>query len=144
MNHLNPIVEDYKLMLVFKNIGLQLLQQLKTQMGAPPYNNFFRDFTVTEHNELNFSYLQQNFTTGIELFFNHNRMPKTALIATYWLRPGNAAKSEEIISYAFDLNYQVNDIYTLSDFAEHYLIEFHQNLKKSFSEHHIPFAIRMK
>ena len=144
MNRLNPIVEDYKLLLVFRNIGLQLLLQLKTQMGTIPYSNFFRDITITEQNELYFSYLQQNFKTGIELYFNHSRMPKTARMTTYWLRPEQNPQNEEIISYAFDLNYGVNDIYTLDDFAEQYLIEFHQNLKKSFSEHHIPFAIRMK
>jgi hypothetical protein len=144
MNRLNPIVEDYKLFVVFKNIGLQLLQQLRMQMSMPPYSNFFRDVAITEQNELLFSYLQQHFKTGIELFFNHSRMPKSALLATYWLRSDRTAKNEEIISYSFDLNYQINDIYALADFAEHYLIEFHQNLKKSFSEHHIPFAIRMK
>lgn len=144
MNRVNPIVEDYKLLLVFKNVGLQLLQQVKTTMNTPPYGAFFKDITLNEQNELLFTYLHQNFKTGLDVFFNHSRMPKSALLATYWLRPGSPTGSEEIVSYSFDLDYNINDIYTLNNFAEHYLIEFHQNLKKCFSEHHIPFSIKLK
>ena len=140
MNHLNPILEDYRLLVVYRNIGVELLQQLKTTMMAPPYAVFFKNININESNELHFSYLQYNFKTGIELFFDYSKLPKTALLATYYLNGQTTA--EEIVSYTFDLNYNVNDIYALSDFAGHYLVDFHQNIKKTFSEHHWPFTIK--
>lgn len=141
MHRLNPILEDYKLLLVYRNIGIKLLQQLKAEMTAPPYAPFFKNINLTDINELYFTYLQNNFKTGIEIFFEYSKMPKTAALATYYLHEPLAA--EEIVSYAFDLDYNVNDIYDLDTFAEHYLIDFHQNLKKSFSEHHRPFTIKL-
>ena len=142
MNYQNPIVEDYKLLLVFRNIGLKLIQQLRELIRKPPYNMLFKELAVTGQNELAFSYLEHNFTTQIELFFNHSRMPKTASITTYNRHAGKK-EPEEIIRYSFDLDYNVNDIYTLENFAEYYLIEFHQNVKKSFSDNHSPFTIRI-
>jgi hypothetical protein len=143
MNWQNPIVEDHKLFLVFKNIGLQILQQLKVTLTGELYSNYFKDTVVTEKNELLFTYLDHNFKTQLEVFFNHSKMPQFAFIATYYLRPEKFKDPLEIVSYAFDLNYNINKIYTLQDFAEYYLIEFHQNLKKSFSDEHTPFPIRM-
>lgn len=142
MDHLNPIIEDYKLLTVFKNIGQQLLQQVKGAMSAPPYTNFFKEITLTEQNELHFSYLQHHFKTQIEVFFNHSKMPKSAFIATYHLPQDKGKDVGEIISYAFNLDYTINGIYTFDDFAAYYLIEFHQNLKKSFSDNDAPFAIK--
>lgn len=143
MNRDNPITEDYKLLLVFRNIGLKLLQHLKEVMYRPPYNSLFKEMTVAGKSETGFSYLEHNFITGIELFFNHSRMPRSAFIATYYLHPERGKEREEIVRYSFDLDYNVNDIYTPEDFAEHYLIEFHQNLKKHFSDRHDPFPIRI-
>lgn len=143
MHRSNPIIEDYKLLLVFRNVGLQLLQQLKAVMSSAPYSQYFKDITINEQNELHFSYLHYHFKTGIEVYFNHSKMPKSALLATYYWQPG-AKAADEIVSYGFDLDYQVHDIYTLKDFAEPYLIEFHQNLKKTFSDNHIPLALRLK
>src|SRR6476646_3668600 len=143
MHRLNPILEDYKLLIVFRNVGLKLVQQLKATMSTAPYNTLYRDISLTDQNELLFSYLHHSFKTGIEIYFNHSKMPKSALLATYYLATGKK-EAEEIISHSFDLDYRVNDVYTLEDFAEPYLIEFHQNLKKSFSDNHVPLAIRLK
>lgn len=143
MQRLNPIIEDYKLLLVFRNVGVQLLQQLKAVMSNTTYHRFFKDLSITDQNELSFSYLHHSFKTRIEIFFNHSRLPKSAVLATYYLYPGKS-EPDEIVSYSFDVSYQVNDIYTANDFAEPYLIEFHQNLKKTFSDYHIPLAIRLK
>jgi len=143
MSRLNPIIEDYKLLLVFRNVGLQLLQQLKAVMSSPPYSPYFKNLTITDQNELLFTYLQHPFRTGIAVYFNHSRLPKSAQIATYYTPEGKSGP-EEIVSYGFDLNYQVNDVYALKDFGEPYLIEFHQNLKKTFSDLHIPLALRLK
>jgi hypothetical protein len=143
MSWLNPIIEDYKLLLVFRNMGLKMLQQLGTEMEGKTYNPFFKNVSFTEKNELFFSYLEHNFKTQIELFFNHSKMPKSAVIATYHLQQHSAKGPEEVISYAFDLNYNINNIYTLENFAENYLIEFHQNLKKNFSDNHMPFPINI-
>jgi hypothetical protein len=141
MNRQNPITEDYKLLLVFRNIGIKLLQQLREAMYRPPYNTFFKEVPAAPH-EIRFSYLGHQFTTAVELFFNHSKMPKTAFVATYLLSENGTAR-EEIIQYSFDLGYNINGIYKLDDFAEFYLIEFHENLKKSFSDHHHPFPLRV-
>ena len=143
MNRLNPITEDYKLLLVFRNMGIKVLQQLRAVMQEPAYVPLFKNLALTEQNELSFSYLDYNFKTTIELYFNHSKMPKSALLTTYYY-PGNTKNREEIVRYSFDLDYRINDIYTLDDFAEYYLIEFHQNLKKSFSDNHDPFAVRIQ
>lgn len=142
MNRINPITEDYKLLLVFKNIGLKLVQQVKVCMSSQPYNSFFKEVTMTEQHELRFSYFNHKFKTGIELFFNHSKMPKSAFLATYYLPAETEKSKEEIVSYAFDMEYNINDIYTFDDFADYYLIEFHQNLKKCFSDNHIPFTLK--
>ena len=143
MNRENPITEDYKLLLVFRNIGAKLLQRLKEVMYRPPYGSLFKETAVAGKGETGFSYLDHNFITGIELFFNHSRMPRSAFLATYYLHPERGKEREEIVRYSFDLDYNVNDIYTPEDFAEPYLIEFHQNLKKHFSDRHDPFPIRI-
>lgn len=140
---MNPIIDDYKLLLVFKNMGTKLLLEVKNLMGKQPYNAVFKAGEITQQNEMFFAYLDYNFRIGIELFFNHTRMPKSALLATYYLSSEKGGAKEEIISYAFDLDYVVNDIYTLDNFAEHYLVEFHQNVKKSFSDSHTPFSIKL-
>src|SRR6059036_3114823 len=119
MQRSNPIIEDYKLLLVFRNVGLKLLQQLKGLMSTLPYSNFFKDVSLTDQNELLFSYLHHTFKTGIEIYFNHHHMPKSALLATYYSHPGKK-EADEIVSYGFSLNYQVNDVYTIDDFAEPY------------------------
>jgi hypothetical protein len=142
MNRLNPITEDYKLLLVFRNMGTHVLQQLRKMMQEPAYNTLFRNIVLTEQNELSFTYLDNSFKTGIELYFNHSKMPKSAFLTTYY-HPDNAQGREEIVRYSFDLDYRINDIYTIEDFAEYYLIEFHQNLKKSFSDNHLPFTVRV-
>ncbi len=138
----NPIVEDYKLFLVFSNMGHKMLQQLKMAMSTPLYSPYFKDVVLTDQNELFFTYLDHSFRTGLEVFFNHSRMPRSALVATYRLQK-NTQEEEEIISYAYDLNYNINSIYTPENFAEYYLIEFHQNLKKCFSDNHHPFRIKI-
>src|SRR3990170_2782957 len=63
MNRLNPITEDHKLLLVFRNIGLKLLQQLRDAMYRSPYNSFFKDVPAASH-EARFSYLGHQFTTA--------------------------------------------------------------------------------
>lgn len=141
MNHQNPIVEDYKLLVVFKHIGLKLLQHVKDQLAKQPYAFIFKDVALPEPHELRFSYLGYPFSTRIEAFFNFSRMPKTASIATY--HAALQKEPEEIVRYSFDLDFVINDVYTLENFAEYYLIEFHENLKKTFSEHHTPFLIRI-
>jgi hypothetical protein len=143
MNRLNPITEDYKLLLVFRNIGVQLLQRLKEVIGKPPYAPLFKERPATGKNEIGFSYLEHQFSTGIELFFEYSRMPRSAFIATYSLHPERGKDSEEIVRYSFDLDYTINGIYNLEDFAEYYLIDFHENLKKQFSDRHDPFPIRI-
>ncbi len=143
MNHQNPITEDYSLLLVFRNIGVKLLQRLKEAMAKPPYNAFFKETPAAGKAEIQFLYLEHQFITGIELFFDGSRMPKTASVATYYVHPQKGKDREEIVRYAFDLGVTVNDIYTADDFAGHYLIEFHQNLKRQFSDRHDPFAIRI-
>lgn len=143
MNHPNPILEDYQLFVVFRNIGLKMLQQIQAVMSAPPYNTLFKTTAVTTQNELPFTYLEHRFKTQIEVFFNHSLMPKSAFLATYYLDTDTKKNPEEIISYTFELDYTVHDIYTLEDFAEHYLIEFHQNIKKTFSDNHLAFAIKL-
>jgi hypothetical protein len=143
MNWQNPIIEDHKLFLVFKNMGLKILQQLKVILNGDLYSTYFKEIILTEKNELLFTYLDHNFKTQLEVFFNHSKMPQFASFTTYYLRPERFKDPLEIVSYAFDLNYNINKIYTLQDFAEYYLIEFHQNLKKSFSEDHTPFSIRI-
>lgn len=142
MNEANPMLDDYKLLVVFKNIGLKLIQEVKVAMSRPPYNGLFKCSGVTEQNEMLFSYLEQPFKLQIEVFFNQTRMPKTAQLTSYFLQPDKTKRNEEIIRYTYDLDYNVNDIYTLDNFASHYLIEFHQNVKKTFSDNHVPFGIR--
>lgn len=141
MPRFNPILEDYKLLVVYRNIGSKLLLQLKVVMSAPPYAAYFKSLNLTDTNELYFTYLHYRFKTALEAFFDYSKMPKTAVLTTYQLR--EPLEPEEIVSYSFDLDYNVNTIYTLETFAEHYLIDFHQNLKKSFSENHVPFAIKL-
>jgi hypothetical protein len=142
MNRLNPITEDYKLLLVFRNMGTQVLQQVRKVMQEPVYSPLFRNLSLTEQNELCFTYLGHSFKTGIELYFNHTKMPKSAFLTTYYY-PENTKDREEIIRYGLDLDYTINNIYNVNNFAEHYLIEFHQNIKKSFSDNHAPFSIRI-
>lgn len=142
MNYENPLVADYKLLVVFRNMGSKLLQQLKEHLLKPPYNSLFKDVVLTNQHDLLFTYLGHAFSTRIEVFFNYSRMPKSAFIATYPAQP-QAKLTEEMIRYSFDLDYMINDMYTLDDFAEYYIIEFHQNLKKTFSEHHMPFPVRI-
>ena len=143
MHHQNPIFEDAQLILVFRNIGVQLLQKITAVMSAPPYNTLFRTAAISGQNELPFTYLDHAFKMQIEVHFNHTRMPKSAFLTTYHVDASHKNGREEIISYAFDLDYTVNDIYTLETFAEHYLIEFHQNVKKSFSDNHMAFQIKL-
>jgi hypothetical protein len=69
-------------------------------------------------------------------------MPKSAFLTTYYF-PENSKNREEIIRYGFDLDYSINNIYTINNFAEYYLIEFHENVKKSFSDNHTAFSIRI-
>jgi hypothetical protein len=142
MNRLNPITEDYKLLLVFRNMGTQVLQQVRKIMQEPIYSSLFRNLVLTEQNELCFTYLDHSFKTVIELYFNHTKMPKSAFLTTYY-HSENKKDREEIIRYGLDLDYSINNIYTINNFAEFYLIEFHQNVKKSFSDNHTPFSIRI-
>jgi hypothetical protein len=142
MNRLNPITEDYKLLLVFRNMGAHVLQQLRKVMQEPVYSPLFRNLALTEQNELDFTYLDHHFKTGIELYFNHTKMPKSAFLTTYYY-PENTKDRAEIIRYDLDLDYSINNIYTINNFAEYYLIELHENVKKSFSDNHTPFSIRI-
>jgi hypothetical protein len=143
MHHQNPIFEDVQLLQVFRNVGVQLLQQVTAVMSAPPFNTLFKAALLTGQNELPFTYLDHTFKMQIEVLFNHTRMPKSALLTTYHVDAMYKNGREEIISYAFDLDYTVNGIYTRETFAEHYLIEFHQNVKKSFSDNNMAFQIKL-
>ena len=143
MSSSNPIVDDYKRLQIFNQIGIKLLQQLKTVLSKPPYNQYFKSLITTEKNEMIFTYWDQHFKTRVELFFKNNKMPTVAFLATYYIPEGSVSTTEEIISYPFDIAYNINNIYSLEDFAEPYAIEFHENLKKTFSDNHLPLPVRM-
>lgn len=143
MERSNPILADYKSLLVFRNIGRELLHKLETTMCEPTYAPFFKNVLQTPANELTFTYLGFTFITRIELFFQNDRMPGQAYITTYIIQLQPYQQEQEIISYSFDLNYTVSDIFTEKDFAFHYLIDFHQQLKKHYSDEHKPFPIRI-
>lgn len=141
MNTFNPIADDLKLLTVYRNIGLQLLQQLRKTMITPTYTVVCKPAVVNEDNVLPFTWLKYSFQTRIDVFFEGARLPKTALLATY-LMPTANGKEEEIVSYDFTIDLNINSIFTIQDFAEPYLIDFHQNLKKVFSDNHNPFVLK--
>ena len=143
MSHPNPIFADYKSLLVFQNMGRRLLQQLAAAMNEPAYATFFKNIKSPHPNELTFTYLNLSFKTRIELFFRNDKLPDHAFIATYYIPEQPFKEEQEIVSYSFDLKYNVNDIYTEENFAGYYLIDFHQNLKKYYSDEHKPFPIKM-
>jgi len=143
MNHYNPILEDHKSLFVFRNMGLKLLQQLRSVMCEQTYSPFFKNVSTIGQNELTFTYLGQSFKTRIELLFRNDKMPDHAFIATYHIPEEKFKEEQEIVSYSFDLRYNVNDIFSQEDFADHYLIDFHQNLKKYYSDDNKPFPIKV-
>jgi len=142
MNHSNPIFADHKSLLVFRSMGRKLLQQLAIVMSDEAYASLFKNVKSLHPNELTFTYLDLPFKTRIELFFRNDKLPDHAFIATYHMPEQPFKEEQEIISYSFDLKYNVNDIFTEEDFAGHYLIDFHQHLKKYYSDEHKPFPIR--
>ena len=141
--HTTELLNDCKKLLVFKNIGIKLLNKLKATLADSPYSGFFKNISTTDQNELLFSYLGQNFKIRIELYFNNEAIPNQAYLTTYRLPEQQLRNDEEIISYPFNLDYTVNYGFTIDDFAVNYISDFHQKLKQHYSESHKPFPIRI-
>ncbi len=136
------MINDYKRLMVFKDIGIKLLNQLKEAMSGNAYAVFFKKISISEQKELLFTYMGQQFVVRIELYFDNTAMPGEAYMATYHIPEEKFRDYEEIVSYSFDMNYTVSRMFTSENFAEPYLADFHQNLKLHYAQHNKPFPIR--
>ncbi len=138
----SDLLNDSKRLLVFKNMGLKLLNKLRSTLVEGPYVSLFKNISTTDQNEVLFTYLGHNFRIQIEMYFSNDAIPNQAYLTTYRLPEQQFRNEEEILSYPFNLDYTVNYGFTIDNFAPNYILDFHQKLKQHYSESHKPFPIR--